>query len=297
MTDIRQSPQFARFMHDIGWQVEKIDSHFIYLRKFPIFGYFAKIPRIKPPFPFSDINKLIKNKGIFQLKISPSVQELDKKYGIYKNQLLRNKFKIDKNPFNPTIDIYIDLTQKEDTIFSKFSSAKRRAVRRAIKNGITVKETDDIESFIQIRKKQYFPVGFLVTSEMKSLWKNFYPKNASLLLAYPTIQNHKSSHMQAIASICYEKASAGILLLFYEKQAYYWFASALPIGKKLSAPTLLVWEALKVAKKRGCKIFSFEGIYDGRFPKAAESWKGFTKFKEGFGGKKIIFMENFNTCP
>jgi lipid II:glycine glycyltransferase (peptidoglycan interpeptide bridge formation enzyme) len=55
----------------------------------------------------------------------------------------------------------------------------------------------------------------------------------------------------------------------------------------------LVWEALKLAKKRGCRIFDFEGIYDERFPKAAASWKGFTKFKEGFGGEKIVYLENF----
>ncbi|MBI5452583.1 peptidoglycan bridge formation glycyltransferase FemA/FemB family protein [Candidatus Gottesmanbacteria bacterium] len=293
MKDIRQSPQFARFMHDIGWQVEKIDSAFIYLRKFPIFGYFAKIPRINPPFPFSDINKLIKNKGIFQLKIAPFIKDTDRKFGIYKKQILKNKFKIDMSPFNPTVDIYIDLTQKEDIIFSKFSSAKRRAVRRAIKNGIVIKESDDLESFIQIRKKQYFPAGFLVVSEMKKLWRNFYPKSAVLLLAYPTIQNNNKCQMQAIASICHNKPLAGILLLFYEHVAYYWFASASKEGKKIFAPTLLVWEALKVAKRRGCKIFAFEGIYDGRFPKAAESWKGFTKFKEGFGGEKVIYLENF----
>ena len=78
-------------------------------------------------------------------------------------------------------------------------------------------------------------------------------------------------------------------------------------GAKLGAPAsfylvalilfvvleVLVWEAFKLAKKRGCQIFDFEGIYDERFPKAGTAWKGFTKFKEGFGGEKVVFMENF----
>lgn len=98
--------------------------------------------------------------------------------------------------------------------------------------------------------------------------------------------------MQAIASICDQRPIAGILLLFYDQIAYYWFASSLPLGKKLFAPTLLVWEALKLSKKRGCQVFDFEGIYDERFPKASSSWRGFTKFKEGFGGKKIVYIEN-----
>lgn len=277
MKDIRQSPQFARFMHDIGWQVEKIADNFVYLRRFPFLGYFAKIPRIKPPFPFTEIAHLIGTKKVFRLKIAPLVIINNRRYQPYPKQFIKKGYKIENSPFNPTTDIHINLTQTEEEIFNSFSSAKRRAVRRAVKNGITVKETGDIESFVQIRKKQYFPVGFLVTSEMKALWKNFYPKNASLLLAYTTTKT----------------PIAGILLLLYDNIAYYWFASALPIGKKLFAPTLLVWEALKLSKKRGYKIFSFEGIYDERFPKAAASWKGFTKFKEGFGGKKVIYLENF----
>ena len=73
------------------------------------------------------------------------------------------------------------------------------------------------------------------------------------------------------------------------------YAASSDSGNKNFAPTLLVWEAILLAKKLKLKAFDFEGIYDERFPKAAESWKGFTKFKEGFGGEKVVFMENFTT--
>jgi len=52
----------------------------------------------------------------------------------------------------------------------------------------------------------------------------------------------------------------------------------------LFAPTLLVWEALKLAKNRGAKQFDFVGVWDERIPNKFHEWKGFTKFKEGFGG-------------
>lgn len=289
MTDIRQSPQFAKFMQDIGWEIDKIDSTYIYLRRFPLAGYFAKIPRPKLPIDLSAISDLVRKKKIFRLKIAPMVINNDKNYRYYQNQLLAGNWKIDQSPFNPTTTIHIDLTQSEQQIFAHFNQAKRRGVRRAIKNGIVVKESNNIDGFIKIRQKQYFPLGFLITKEMKAIWKNFYPQNAALLLAYP----YPISQLSAAAKIWEIKPLAGILLLFYDKIAYYWYASSLPSGKKLFAPTLLVWEALKLAKNRGCKFFDFEGIYDERFPKAAESWKGFTKFKEGFGGKKIIYLENF----
>lgn len=276
MTDIRQSKIFSTFMKDLGWQTELINKNYIYFRKFPILGYFAKMPRPNAPFDFPKISVFIKNHLVFQFKISPYILTAEKEFNNYHSQFLDN-FQIDYSPFNPTTNFLINLTKSEEEIFKNFTEAKRRGVRRALKNGIKVKETDDIESFIKIRGKQYAPLGFLVRIEMEKLWKNLYPKNALLLLAYT------SSNTPV----------AGILLLIYDNIAYYWYASALKEGKKLFAPTLLVWEALKLVKKRGCKIFDFEGIYDERFPQASESWKGFTKFKEGFGGEKVVYMENF----
>lgn len=281
-TDVRQSPFFARFMEDIGWRVEQIDNQSIYMRKFPLIGFFAKMLRSRFPLDFHQVRLFLQKNKVYTMKLSPYVYQNHKQREKFFKEIKENKFKVDVSPFNPTTTIVIYLKPTEKILFSRFSSAKRRAVRRSIKYEVFVKESSHIDAFIEIRKHQYRPVGFLVTSEMKALWKNFYPTgHSTLLLAY------SPKYKQAV------KPLAGILLLFYESIAYYWYASALPIGKKFFAPTLLVWEALKVAKRRKCSLFDFEGIYDERFPKASQSWRGFTKFKEGFGGKTVVLMENF----
>lgn len=279
MKDIRQSPQFARFMTGLGWKAQKAGKNYIYLKKFPLMGYFAKIPRPKLPVSWQAVEKLRNKYRIFKLKIAPHLTVIDKKYQLYKKDFIKRKFRIEQSPFNPVTSILIDLKRPQKEIFDSFTPAKRRAVRRAHKNNIAVIVTDDIDSFINIRKRQYFLLGILLPKEMRMLWKTFFPNHASFLLAR-TLDG---------------KPIAGILLLNYKKTAYYWLASSLSEGKKLFAPTLLVWEALKLAKKKGCTVFDFEGIYDERFPKAGESWKGFTKFKEGFGGEKVVYMENFTT--
>lgn len=245
---------------------------------------FAKIPRPEEIYPIGDYKYFIRENNVFRLKLAPHISSNNKKFQKKKNNLLKNGFTVDMNPFNPTTTIVINLKKPLEVLFQNFSQAKRRAVRRAIKNRIEVKISNDIESFIKIRQSQYFPFGFLINKETRNIWQSFAPGNAELLLA---CQNNMKSYSPQNSAI------AGILLLFYNRIAYYWFASALKRGKQLFAPTLLVWEALKLAKKRGCTVFDFEGIYDSRFPKAAESWKGFTRFKEGFGGKKVTFMENF----
>jgi lipid II:glycine glycyltransferase (peptidoglycan interpeptide bridge formation enzyme) len=82
---------------------------------------------------------------------------------------------------------------------------------------------------------------------------------------------------------------AGIFLIFWADTAYYWIAGATKKGKKLRAPTLLVWEALKIAKANHMKRFDFVGIWDDRFPKENKDWLGFTKFKQGFGGQEFYY--------
>jgi len=64
--------------------------------------------------------------------------------------------------------------------------------------------------------------------------------------------------------------------------AFYWHNASSHLGKKLFAPTLCVWQAMLECKKRGLKVFDFEGLYDERIPNRNLSWRGFSKFKEGF---------------
>jgi lipid II:glycine glycyltransferase (peptidoglycan interpeptide bridge formation enzyme) len=49
----------------------------------------------------------------------------------------------------------------------------------------------------------------------------------------------------------------------------------------------MVWYGILWGKKRGAKMFDFEGIYDSRFPN--KSWLGFTHFKKSFGGKEVEY--------
>jgi lipid II:glycine glycyltransferase (peptidoglycan interpeptide bridge formation enzyme) len=268
----QQTSLYASYMTNLGWQVKTIDTANIFMKKFPFMGGMIKIhrpeklPSVKKLLPF------IHEYAVKKIVLEPVATQNPEKLLAW-CQEISQYISLNHSPYLPTKTIRIDLTPKDEQIFSGFSEAKRRAVRRATKLGVTVKESSNIQDLIRIKNKSAGLFGFITTTGVKELWPIFYPNHASILLAY------SPSHT----------IIGGVLLLYCENIAYYWIAGATKEGKKLFAPTLLAWEAMKLAKNTHSSLFDFVGVWDERIPKENTSWHGFTKFKEGFGGKNLYY--------
>lgn len=272
--EIQQSSLYADYIKKLRWTVIRHEGFNIYIKQFPLYGGLAKIQRITKLFDPREFTSFLKKHRIRRIIIEPDKNILQSALNLWTTQLSQY-VAINTSPYIPTKTIAVDLTPSEDEIFQKFSEAKRRAVRRAMKNGVFVSESTNVGDLIKIKNKSSGFLGFITTYGIKDLWHIFSPSHASIVLAYSSMKQY---HIVG-----------GILLLFWDKTAYYWIAGATKNGKKLFAPTALVWEALKISKKRGCRRFDFVGVWDERIPQGYASWKGFTKFKEGFGGENIYY--------
>lgn len=270
--ELQQSPLYQKYIEALHWHCASINGSIVFYRRIPLLGTLAKIQR---PEHLPYLPKLImklKELHVTQLSVEPKEDVSQEKFNGYLSTLSKF-FHIITSPFIPTKTIVIDITPSIEKIFSTFTSAKRRAVRKAEKNHLTVVESQDINDLISIKSKGAGMFGGITTHGIDRLWKLLYPKHATILLA-----KTKSN-----------RVVGGILLLFWNNTVFYWIAGATHEGKKLFAPTLLVWHAFKVGKKRGCKLFDFIGVWDERKPKQSPEWKGFTKFKEGFGGTPVYY--------
>jgi hypothetical protein len=271
--ELQQSPLYETYIHSLHWHVEIVEGIKIFLRTFPILGGIAKMQRFDKLPDIQNILPLLKKYNVkrFVLEAGPNVDEEEL---ISYRKTLSTYVRVLDTPFIPSKTIVVDLRISEKEIFEHFSEAKRRAVRRAIKNGVSVTETDAINELIKVKNRSAGMFGFVTTSGAKNMWDAFKPNHATTLLAY----QHPS-----------KQPIGGIFLIFWNDVAYYWIAGARKNGKKLAAPTLLVWEAIKSAKKRKMKYFDFLGVWDERFPSDNRDWLGFTKFKEGFGGEMLYY--------
>ena len=80
---------------------------------------------------------------------------------------------------------------------------------------------------------------------------------------------------------------ASALVTFWSGIGFYHQAALDPKYHKVPIAYLLQWEAIKEAKKRGCKLYDFWGYVD---PKSRHPWAGPTLFKMGFGGKAYEYV-------
>lgn len=260
--NLQQSELYRTYIEKLNWKIILCDGTYIFIKRIPLMRGLAKLQRTtKLPEP-DKLLQLLKQHKIKALAVEPETTVSQKAFDAWIAHI-RPHVRINTSAYLPTKTLIVDLKPKEEDIFRQFTEAKRRAVRRAIKYGIKVKESTDIQRFIRVKNKSAGFLGFITTYGAKELWDTFSPDHASLLLA---------------------GTLGGIFLLFHNKTAYYWLAGATGEGKKKFAPTLIAWEAIKLAKKRECTAFDFVGVWDERTPKQHTDWLGFTKFKEGFGG-------------
>jgi lipid II:glycine glycyltransferase (peptidoglycan interpeptide bridge formation enzyme) len=273
--ELQQSPLYANYIQSLHWNVESIDTVNVFIKPFPLIGSFVKIQRISTLPNIQKLLPVLKKYRAKWLVLEAGADMDENKFQSFAHALKRH-VRILTTPYIPTKTIRVDLKPPKEEIFQRFSQAKRRAVRRAIKNGVLIKTSNDIHTLIKVKNTSAGVFGFITTRGLQHMWQAFEPDHTSIVLAF-----HDNTPV------------AGIFLVFWERVAYYWIAGATKKGKRLAAPTLATWEAIQLAKAKGAQWFDFLGVWDERFPNSNKDWLGFTKFKEGFGGVPLYYPTHY----
>jgi len=269
--DLKQSEEWAKYLTHSGWQIEKVaQGTNIFFKKAPLIGSVAKIQRSSVIPSIKEIDHVAKKHRALFVKLEPSVEA----------QLIASlptNFELDHWPLVPTRTIHIDLNPNEDKIFAKFSKDARYSIRKAQRLDVKVKHEDkNLQTFFKLLKETGNRKKFWVLPEADfgAKAKAFKSKYA-LLLAY-----HNS------------QAVAGAFILFHDKVAYYHHAASNPKGRETLAPYPILWEAIKLAKKKGCHTLDLEGIYDPRY-KIYKRFRKIGTFKKKFGGEEVEYPGSF----
>lgn len=295
LIDIRQTREYSLFMQKMGWQVEIVDKDCqMFIKKLPLLPFsIAKILKPQNSINFELLKRLIKKYKILFTKIHPFLSHKNPNLTTYPDFIedsrqSRNNLQL-TNPLIPTKTIWLDLTKTENELLKNMKPKTRYNIRLAQKNNLNIQvingkqiTNSQLKSFysLWIKNKPHDIIFKPSFNELKYLVQSFGNK-CFFIFIYPQL------------SITNPQLLSGALILCSANMSFYWHNCSSLQGKKLFAPSLCIWQALKESKKRGLKVFDFEGIYDERFHKSFKSWQGFTRFKKGFRGEEIEFSKPY----
>ncbi len=168
---------------------------------------------------------------------------------------------------------WINLEESEEKLLENMKQKTRYNIRLAEKKGVGVRiafineleqfyelyaETSNRDDFI-IRPKEYY----------MALWKTF-------------ISNDMATPLLAEVD---GEVVAGLMLFHFGGHSWYLYGMSSSQHREKMPNYLLQWEAIKLSKSYGCKIYDLWGAPDV-FDTTDRMW-GVHKFKEGLGGRVI----------
>jgi serine/alanine adding enzyme len=170
------------------------------------------------------------------------------------------------------LNFLVDLTPGEDKLWQRIKPAARRNINKAERLGVRVTEA---------RGERDLEAGYRVLRDVYARIRVPLP-DRSLFAAAQEVLGPLGRFRMLLASV--QEQTIGVLtLLLWNDVAQYWYTGTLRSHAEFRAGDLLVWRAIDVARRYGCRIFDFGGA-----GKPDEPY-GVRDFKAKYGGRLVDY--------
>jgi len=229
----------------------------------------------------NDLQDFAKKQGSIFLKIDPGIEiDIESKPGINIQDKLSERgwnFSQDQVQFRNTAVIILD--EDEDQILANCKQKTRYNIRLAGRKGITVRQgsLDDLDMLYGLYAETSIRDGFVIREKnyYLTLWKKFMRN---------TPGKDNPGAIPLIAEINGNPIAA-ILIFFFSDYAYYLYGMSSDLHREKMPNHLLQWEAIKLSKSLGCKVYDLWGAPD-EITKSDPMW-GVYRFKKGLGASLV----------
>jgi peptidoglycan pentaglycine glycine transferase (the first glycine) len=184
--------------------------------------------------------------------------------------------------------VLIDLHPTEEEMLARMKPKTRYNVRLAEKKGVSLRvgTWGDLPALYKIYAETSLRDGFVIRDEeyYLTVWKMFMKQAIS----------GQPSAFPLIAEVENEVVAA-IFLFVFGKKAYYVYGMSRNAHREKMPTYLLQWEAMKIAKSRGCEIYDLWGAPEV-FDESDSMW-GVYRFNEGRGGEVVRTLGAYDFAP
>lgn len=226
-----------------------------------------------------ELTKIAKAENCSFIRVSPISERNEENARTFKESGFREA----PIHIHPELTWELDINSSEEEIFRGMRKTTRYLIRQAQKNqdvkiekssGLTALENFQGLYLATVNRQHFFPFS---SQYMKNEFSVF-SKDGEIILLLGKYRD--------------EIVSGGIFVFWQGIGFYHHGASSLKYPK-IPVSHLMLWEAIKEAKRRGCKKFNFWGIAPFSQESAIKKhpWYGLTLFKMGFGGYKKEYVK------
>lgn len=180
------------------------------------------------------------------------------------------------NDVQPRHTLVLDLTKSADELLGALRAKTRYNIRLAARKGVRVHfgvREEDLEHFIRLSRdvRERSAFAYHPDNYYRAMRDNLSPTGALEI---------------AVAEYAGEVLAVHLLVYFGDTATYVHGSSA-SRKRDLMAPHLLQWASITRAKEKGYAKYDFFGVAPQR--QAPHPWDGITRFKEGFGGRRVSY--------
>lgn len=258
-------------------QIKAKRGHFLFVPHGPVFKF--PIKSIIAQFLNFLISEANKNNCAF-VRIAPILKDSKENRNIFSDLGFR------KAPIYMHAERVwvLDLKKSEEQLLTDMRKTTRYSIRKAERDGVVIEKRTDtkaIDDFYKVYEQTAKREEFVAFSKkfIRDEFEAFYKTNNAIFL-FGKVTKPTSTPGVDVGYL------ASSLILFTKSSAFYHQGAS--IHTKVPVSYLMQWEAIREAKRRGCRYYNFWGILQpGRSPK---NWGGLTMFKQGFGGHQIDYV-------
>lgn len=180
----------------------------------------------------------------------------------------------------------LDLSPSEEDLLKNMHQKTRYNIRVAEKKGVIVQEdTSDtaFETFLRLNRET-------------NTRQKFYSHPDSYFRTLRKLLTNKEPHdfSMHLMTASYEGQILVAWILFVcGDTLYYPYGASSSEHREVMASNLMMWETIKFGKKLGLTHFDMWGSL-GPTPDTNDSWYGFHRFKQGYGGVLTEFIGSYD---
>jgi len=221
-----------------------------------------------------ELKKIAKEEKADFVRISPVWERNEENIKVFKELSFREA----PIHMHPELTWELDVTKSEEELLKNMNETCRYSIKRAMREGVEIFQSqriEDVEIFSRlyqatVNRHKFTPFSL---NYLKNEFLAFKPDN-QISVFFGKYKNEILS---------------SAMIIYWQGTGFYHQGASLLKYPKVPISHLLQWEAIKEAKRRGCKTYNFWGIASGS--DKSHPWAGLTLFKMGFGGYKKEFVK------